>query len=569
MPRIDLIQLRRAWASEWTASNPVLSPGEPGVEMDTGKSKYGDGVRAWNDLPYTANDGAPGPPGEDGIEIGPTPPAETDILWADTTASGAGDMPGPPGPPGPPGGNMAAATIPETIAGVATDKAVTPQGLAATLPYFNVRRYGAVGNGTTDDTAAIQAALTAAGAVKGVTLFPPGSYLTSGALTTTASVEMLPGARITYTGTGVALTAQNNPDLRLNVDIYRSSVLWNTTDTTSIGLRVRNADWARVSASVRNFAVGVDMHGDADGCSYGVIDCRDVVDNKIGFRCSVANAGWANSHEVHGRIRINSSYAGVAGTRLVDLTTGGNAVTLMSMSFEGNSPEMTVDVSVSYVVILNCRFEQSTGIRVNTGGSVQILGGYGILGYDASGATPIINNGGNVTIISQGGGVFRVNSAVGSPLGYLFESSNSPANVAQTYRATNTGTPLTFAEQFIDGTYKVYRAAGKGGAQPAPSVIVDGIGRKVWFGDGTADPTAYLQGTSLARTDYGPTTAIFRTLGAIEIDGALDHDGTTVGFYNVTPVVRATVPAAATDATTTQALVNALRTALVNLGLVQ
>lgn len=53
-------------------------------------------------------------------------------------------------------------------------------------------------------------------------------------------------------------------------------------------------------------------------------------------------------------------------------------------------------------------------------------------------------------------------------------------------------------------------------------------------------------------------------------------DGTTLGdsasdlisFYGATPVVQQASAAAGTDATTTQALANALRTALLNLGLI-
>lgn len=57
--------------------------------------------------------------------------------------------------------------------------------------------------------------------------------------------------------------------------------------------------------------------------------------------------------------------------------------------------------------------------------------------------------------------------------------------------------------------------------------------------------------------------------GTLNPLGALDHDGTTVGFYGVTPVTRATAAAAATDAATTQTLANSLRTILINLGLAQ
>jgi hypothetical protein len=48
------IQVRRDTAANWTASNPVLAAGEPGFETDTGKVKYGDGVRNWATLPYSS-----------------------------------------------------------------------------------------------------------------------------------------------------------------------------------------------------------------------------------------------------------------------------------------------------------------------------------------------------------------------------------------------------------------------------------------------------------------------------------------------------------------------------------
>jgi hypothetical protein len=48
------IQFRRALAVTWTSVNPVLADGQPGLEKDTRKVKYGDGVTAWNDLPYAA-----------------------------------------------------------------------------------------------------------------------------------------------------------------------------------------------------------------------------------------------------------------------------------------------------------------------------------------------------------------------------------------------------------------------------------------------------------------------------------------------------------------------------------
>ena len=47
-----IIQLRRDTAANWTANNPILADGEPGLEKDTGKEKTGDGVTPWNELAY-------------------------------------------------------------------------------------------------------------------------------------------------------------------------------------------------------------------------------------------------------------------------------------------------------------------------------------------------------------------------------------------------------------------------------------------------------------------------------------------------------------------------------------
>ena len=46
------IQIRRDTSTNWTANNPVLALGEPGLETDTFIVKYGDGSSAWNSLPY-------------------------------------------------------------------------------------------------------------------------------------------------------------------------------------------------------------------------------------------------------------------------------------------------------------------------------------------------------------------------------------------------------------------------------------------------------------------------------------------------------------------------------------
>ena len=46
------IQVRRDTTANWTSSNPTLSQGEIGYELNTGKIKIGTGTTAWNSLDY-------------------------------------------------------------------------------------------------------------------------------------------------------------------------------------------------------------------------------------------------------------------------------------------------------------------------------------------------------------------------------------------------------------------------------------------------------------------------------------------------------------------------------------
>lgn len=59
-PKVFRYQLRRGTAAEWAERNPILRGGEQGLETDSLKVKYGDGISAWSDLPYPdANSGVP------------------------------------------------------------------------------------------------------------------------------------------------------------------------------------------------------------------------------------------------------------------------------------------------------------------------------------------------------------------------------------------------------------------------------------------------------------------------------------------------------------------------------
>lgn len=52
---VETLQMRNDTAANWTSRNPILAKGEMGVEIDTKKFKFGDGITSWQDLSYASS----------------------------------------------------------------------------------------------------------------------------------------------------------------------------------------------------------------------------------------------------------------------------------------------------------------------------------------------------------------------------------------------------------------------------------------------------------------------------------------------------------------------------------
>ena len=109
---------------------------------------------------------------------------------------------------------------------------------------FNVKDFGATGDGVTDDSAEVQAAIDAAEVAGGIVWFPRGSYLCNAPLTITGTAVVLQGAgppgaaSIVTTADIVLLTVGGTRNEINNLLIYRNAM---ATAATSIIVNLHDA----------------------------------------------------------------------------------------------------------------------------------------------------------------------------------------------------------------------------------------------------------------------------------------------------------------------------------------
>src|SRR5882672_12495580 len=141
---------------------------------------------------------------------------------------------------------------------------------AATTPPINVINYGATGNGTTDDTAAINSAISALR--PGDTLsFPCGTYLTTAQLTINTSNVTVDGGscatirNIAFGTIMVTGPSSGNPDFGPAVALSATANELATNFTTVSSLGVAAEDYVRIQQGGKDYSTDT-APGHDTGC---------------------------------------------------------------------------------------------------------------------------------------------------------------------------------------------------------------------------------------------------------------------------------------------------------------
>lgn len=201
---------------------------------------------------------------------------------------------------------------------------------------INIKAFGAVGDGVTDDLLAIQMAINEAKKVEGSTLFFPastGDYMVSDTLNipSTVNVEMI--GRASYSGTsnipvivvGSAREIIHKKRLTFNVTRKNQS---DWTNEENIAIKIYNATTSFIKIiEATKSTIGVQLIGDSKGFSYNYVDLGALQENKIAIDVTNDNGGWCNENlYISGRFSVSANNDSLGSRYGVRITSKNNYI---------------------------------------------------------------------------------------------------------------------------------------------------------------------------------------------------------------------------------------------------
>lgn len=285
---------------------------------------------------------------------------------------------------------------------------------------FNVKAYGAVGDDTTDDTTAIQNAITAAAASGGKVWFPAGTYKITAALKlysgTTPTIVAY--TNITLAGSGAsgtngsiikqyttgldcikALNDVANTAQSLNITIQDLCLLWGTATKTNSGNGIYLAQQAAGGPSFQQINMkNVVASGFQGSGKYG-FNIESIIGSTLNTCMAVS---CANGFYLNGA--VGSAYGSVStSTTLINCYA--------NMSTNGVNGYNILDNT--YVTFIGCACD----VAANSTGSAYLVDGSNSISFYGCG-----NELNGVATLSQGWKITNGSSQIGIHNPYIYQS---------------------------------------------------------------------------------------------------------------------------------------------------
>lgn len=544
------IQIAYKTAAQWTAGNVVLLSGQEGHESDTGKRKIGDGTTAWNSLGYIFS-------GSSGLTIGTstiTSGTNGRVLFnnagvlGEKAVTGTGDVVLATSPtlvtpdlgtpsaailtngtglplttgvtgilPGANGGTGVANTGKTiTLGGNLTttgafNTSLTQQGsftialprAAGTLPLssdvgYNVKDYGLVGDGVTDDRAALNTLINTTAAAGSSIYFPPGTYLI-GSNISTAKMMHYYGAM----GATIKITA--------NTQIF--TLTTGAEKSTFKQLKFLGSD-----AGTSQYAIYF------NGCGSWVVEgCYFTDFGQGGIAVDNINA----SSELGGLITNSKFSSNNFGVNILDV---GEYVQITNCDFILNATGIKALGGNGIISGCNVNYNTTTGVEITgSGGSNPgkwIISNsnfnhnttYSVNIHDVTSGVTVIGchlvvggmNIANTTGVNFVGGLINLDTqTINTNVGLCFSDVKFPNTLANTITLTGTAANY-FNCKKLDGTLIYANTLAPGTTTVAPIKLTSGTNTT------TAQPGAIeYNGTNLFFTRSGTTRESVMTANAV------------------------------------------------------
>ena len=326
------IQIRNDVANTWKTTNPVLLKGEMGIETDTRKFKFGDGVSTWTELDYASAQAAvvmnkAPTPTDSGYDVG--------VIWIDTA------------------GNKAYVLFDNTSNNAVWKQMVTPDDLSNLGAGDMLKSQFA--NNPKAEQGYVNAAIVAdtANATKGTLTAGSKTFNGSADVTVTAddlgALTAVPGEYVKNTDYGTAETG----------GVVKSTA--KGTDTVTIGadgtMTIGKASEAVAADTATTLATGrtISVAGDATGTS-PVFDGSANVTIPLVLANSGVVAGTFTKVTVDAKGRVTEGVANLTAADIPELTLSkiSDAGTAAAKDFgtaEGNVPVLGAGGKLSEAVI--------------------------------------------------------------------------------------------------------------------------------------------------------------------------------------------------------------------------